>query len=233
MAAEPLVSVIMCVLDGERYLPDALASVAAQSYPHLEVVFVDDGSTDRTAAIAQRVAGVRYVYQENAGTPAARNNGLRHARGDLIAFLDGDDWWTPSKTAQQVGLLGSDPELDIVLGHTRRTWVTDGQHPTETDPELALSLCAGLIRRTVFDRVGGFDQTLTYCDDWDWFMRARESGIAVATHPETVLYYRRHDGNLSNNTEAGTRDFARVLKASLDRRRSRDETGLEGRREPE
>ena len=216
----PLVSVIMCVFNGEDFLREAIASLAAQTYRRLEIVFVDDGSTDGTAAIATAGPGpIRYTHQENQGLPAARNTGVGLARGDFITFLDADDWWAADKTERQVALLESNPEVDIVLGHTRRTWMTDDAHAVETEPELALSLCAGLIRRSVFDRVGTFDQTLRHCDDWDWFMRAREMGLVVATHRETVLHYRRHGGNMTNDAAAGNRDFARMLKASLDRRR--------------
>lgn len=233
MAADlPLVSVIMCVLNGEEFLPTALDSVEAQTYPNIEILFVDDGSSDGTAALA-RAAGERmhYVYQENAGVPSARNVGLEMASGAYITFLDADDWWSPTKTEIQVNLL-QDGDRDIVLGHTRRTWSAPAG-TAETDPELALSLCAALIDRPVFDRIGPFDESLRFCDDWDWFMRARERGLRVEPHPETVLYYRRHGSNLTNDMAASNRDFARILKASLDRRRRAGQMHLERPRQVE
>jgi glycosyltransferase involved in cell wall biosynthesis len=112
----PLVSVIIPAYNAERYLIEALDSVRAQGHRPLEVIMVDDGSTDGTAGVVAQYPDVRYVYQANRGPAAARNAGLRLAQGDLIAFLDADDVWSDDKLAVQLTLLSARAESQIVLG---------------------------------------------------------------------------------------------------------------------
>jgi glycosyltransferase involved in cell wall biosynthesis len=222
----PLVSVIIPVLNGERFLAAAVASVQRQRYPSIEVIVVDDGSTDSTAAVADSLgAGVRCIRQANAGPPAARNRGLEEARGALIAFLDADDLWAENKLEVQSERLFGDPELDVVMGTTqlfRPRTATEG--PTvageaEPAPVLLLSLGSALFRREVFDRVGRFDPSQRMDDDVDWFLRALEAGARILPLPHVVQYYRRHDRNITNAREVDRRFFLIALKKSLDRRR--------------
>ena len=113
--AQPLVSVIMTLYNGARYIEQALASIVAQTYRPLECIVIDDGSTDEGGAIAQRFS-VRYVYQENRGIARARNRALGLAQGEFVAFLDHDDYWAPQKLELQVRYLQAHPEVDLVLG---------------------------------------------------------------------------------------------------------------------
>jgi glycosyltransferase involved in cell wall biosynthesis len=217
------VSVIVPVYNGERYLAEALDSIAPSDPALVEVVAVDDGSTDSSARIVESRSAVRWVAQEHRGLPAARNRGLAAAAGDTIAFLDADDRWTDGKLRRQLDLLDRHPAVDIVLGMTRRMWAAaDGlarREPVLGPPELALSFGAALVRRAVFARIGVFDESFTFCDDWDWFMRARELGVTIGVHSDVTLLYRRHDGNMTNDRETGNRFFAKVLRSSLARRR--------------
>lgn len=222
----PLVSIIIPCFNGERFLREALASVGRQRYPHVETLIVDDGSTDGSAAIAAAIGErVRYVYQQNRGLPAARNTGLRHVRGELITFLDVDDVYRDDKIDLQAALLERNPGLGIVVGRMQKTRFAgfeDGRQvfaPYE-EPAPALSMGCAMIRRAVFDRVGAFDETRTYCDDWDWFMRVREAGLEIRMHDEVVSEYRRHDSNMTNKAEIGNRHTLQMLKNSLERRRS-------------
>jgi glycosyltransferase involved in cell wall biosynthesis len=220
-SATPLVSVIIPVHNGEAYLGEAVASVRRQSGAALEIVVVDDGSTDGSAAMAGGLgADVRLIRQPRAGVTVARNRGLGSARGDLIAFLDCDDVWTDDKLATHVPILLEHPDIAVIVGHTRRMWTTPDGITHLTGPELALHLGAALIRRSAFGTIGLFDEILTHCEDWDWFMRARECGIQVVVHPEVALLYRRHGGNISNQWSVGTAAFARMIRKSIDRRRS-------------
>jgi len=111
----PLVSVIIPVYNGGRYLRAALESVFAQTYRPFEVIVVDDGSADDSGVIAQSFPEVRYIYQTNQGVAAARNNGLEAARGEYFAFLDQDDLWAPEKLKLQVEYLLSHPEVGYTL----------------------------------------------------------------------------------------------------------------------
>lgn len=226
MRCEPvLVSVIIPVYNGEAFLAEAIASVQRQVHRPLEILIVDDGSTDNTAEIAAGFDDeVRYTFKSNGGPASARNIGLKMACGDVIGFLDVDDLWTEKKLEWQLVRLASTPTLEIILGHTQRMWKPTDKTDSSldfklTEPSLALSLGAGLFKKSVFDKMGWFDESLRYCDDWDWFMRAREKGITMITHPEVVLLYRRHDQNMTNETDLGNLHFTRMLKQSLDRRR--------------
>jgi glycosyltransferase involved in cell wall biosynthesis len=221
--AAPLVSVIVPVFNGERFLRDAVASIRDQRHEPLEIIVVDDGSTDATRTVVASLAGeIRYIHQPNAGPPAARNTGLRAARGALVAFLDADDLWTDGKLAIQTGLLAREPAIDVVLGYTEIVYlpaVPGGAVPPPSPPAFLFSLGAALIRRSVFDRVGGFDETSRYCDDVDWFLRAKEAGLSVQVHQDVVQRYRRHDANLTNQRALDWHFFISTLKKSLDRRR--------------
>jgi glycosyltransferase involved in cell wall biosynthesis len=218
------VSTIIPVFNGERFVADAIESVLAQDYHPLEIILVDDGSTDNTSRIAERFAErICYVRQANRGPAAARNTGLSHAHGDAVTFLDADDLWTPGKLASQVAAVGRSPSRDIVLGHLQRLKLTSA-HGFEPHgaPELSLNLGASLIRRQVFDLVGPFDESLRLADDWDWYMRARELGVSILVQDSVVLFYRRHDNNLTNQRDEGDRSTVEVLRRSLERRRKRD-----------
>ncbi|HXJ83056.1 MAG TPA: glycosyltransferase [Candidatus Methylomirabilis sp.] len=222
---EPLVSVIMPVYNGEAFLREAVESIRRQPHPRLEIIVVDDGSTDDSASLAESLGPpVRLVRQPHRGLPASHNQGVAVAGGELMAFLDCDDLWTEDKLAIQLAILREHPGIDIVLGHTRRMWMAAGGDGTLTprlsDPILALSLGAALIRRAVFDTVGRFDEAITHSDDWDWFMRARELGVCAVVHPEVTVLYRRHGGNMTNQVGEGMSSFATMLRKSIARRRA-------------
>jgi glycosyltransferase involved in cell wall biosynthesis len=122
----PLVSCIVPVFNGERYLAEALDSVLGQTYRALEVIVVDDGSTDGTPAVVRTFgARVRCVTQPNAGLAAARNRGLAAATAELVAFLDADDLWLPEKIACQMERFRARPELEVSLTHIQNFWADD------------------------------------------------------------------------------------------------------------
>ncbi len=223
MAPEsPRISVIIPVHNGEEFLAETIQSVLGQDQPSLEIIVVDDGSTDGTADVVHGFGDrLRYIYQDNSGRAASpRNKGIGLARGEWLIFLDADDLWPEARLETQL-LYMDDPETEIVLGYTQRFWARKGTRVYDqfTEPELAMKLAASLIRRSVFDKVGLFDTTLRFCDDWDWYMRAREMGIRIVIHPEVAIYYRRHDHNLTNQEDLANKEFMMVLKRSIDRRR--------------
>jgi glycosyltransferase involved in cell wall biosynthesis len=219
------VSVIIPVYNGEAFLKEAFESIRQQEYELLEIIIVDDGSTDKTKEIAASFEKeVRYIYQPNSGLPATRNRGVKMARGDVIAFLDVDDLWSKDKIRLQIALLRNSPSAEIVLGYTQimtLTGIIDGIHVFKEwgAPVLAMSVGGAVFRKSVFDKIGLFDEIQRYCDDWDWFMRAREFNIEMVVHKEVVQLYRRHDQNMTNQQSLGNQYFIRMLKKSLDRRR--------------
>ena len=221
-----LISVIIPAYNAARFIALAIDSVLAQPHRPMEILVIDDGSTDRTAEIADRYGPpVRCLRQANAGPPAARNRGLAEARGELIAFLDADDVFEPDCLRLQCEKLAAHPATDIVVGRRTREDVrtaADGTlaftlHPDQD--EVALSLGATLIRRAAFDRIGRFDETLRHCDDWDWFMRVREAGLAMLLHRALVLRIRLHPANITRERSQGQHHMARMLQRSIQRRR--------------
>ena len=222
----PLVSVIMPVYNGERFLAEALRSVLAQDYQPLEIVVVDDGSTDGTRAIAAQFgAMVRYVYQTRGGPAAARNTGLQLAQGEVVAFLDVDDAWPAGKLRRQVGYLVAHPEVDIVQGLiVQQQWDPGAPGPDlvfedVSEPYQFVNLGSAVYRRVLFETVGLFDEALAENEDTDWTMRAWEQGVPKIVQDQVALFYRRHDQNLTNTTLAPQLKMTRLFKRHLDRLR--------------
>lgn len=223
--AEYFVSVIMPVYNGEAYLAEAIESIHLQNYRPLEIILVDDGSTDNTAKLVSGLQGnIRYFYQPNSGPPAARNRGLRMAHGDVIAFLDCDDLWCENKLRTQLAYFVKDPSLEIVLGYTqfvRDTSAGKGIRELQklSGPWPAMSLGSSIMRRNVFGRVGFLDEDQLFGDDCDWFLRAKELGIKMVIHQDVTQFYRRHGANITNQIQVDRKYFILTLKKSLDRRR--------------
>ncbi len=224
-AAGPLVSVIIPAYNAAQFLREAVASVRAQGYSPIEIVIVDDGSTDDTAETIRSLGeGIRYVRQANAGPAAARNRGLAEARGEWVAFLDGDDLWPADKLRVQAARLEADPSLDVVLGrvqyrHEPGVKRSDIRYEGPDDTLVNVHLGSGLYRRRAFDRVGLFNPALRLSEDHDWFLRARELGVRITILDAVTLLYRLHGKNMTRTEATGDYNLLKVLKASLDRRR--------------
>jgi glycosyltransferase involved in cell wall biosynthesis len=217
---DPLVSVIIPVFNGERFLREAVESVLAQQYSSLEIIVVDDGTTDGTANVARSLPEtVRYLYQTNQGPAAARNRGIEQAQGSLIAFADADDLWPADKLELQLPYLIKEPAVDIVLGRMQQVLLSEAQEIAE--PAFSVNLGSAIIRKCVFERVGLFDETMRYSEDVDWFMRARESGAAIVTIDAVTLLYRQHEENMTRGKSTSELNVLKALKKSLDRRRER------------
>jgi len=221
----PLVSVIVPCYNAARFVPEAVASVRRQQYQPLEILVVDDGSTDDTAGAAARLGGeVRYFRKENGGVATARNLGLREARGEIIAFLDADDEWPDGKLGVQLARLDADADLDVVTGRIRYIALPGAETPDLhfEGPDRTLTqvhLGAGLYRRRAFDRVGPFDETFRMSEDSDWFLRAREAGLKIVVMAEVTLLYRLHESNLTRNATARDYMMTELIHKSLERRR--------------
>jgi glycosyltransferase involved in cell wall biosynthesis len=219
------VSVIIPVFNGADRLAEAVASVRPQLHSGDEIIIVDDGSTDDTAGvIASFGAAVESFRQDNAGPAAARNHGLRKATGDVIAFLDHDDLWAPHRQTAMLEALEADETADIVAGKVKTIVETSAPAPLADQSRFAPGyrpwhLPSLLIRRAVFNRIGGFEERLRHAEDADWLMRAREGGARFLQIDQFTTYYRMHSTNMSRNVGA-SRDFLlQAFRAALDRRR--------------
>ena len=224
-----LISCIVPVFNGERYLKEALDSIRAQTYRPLEIIVADDGSTDGTAAVVAGYGGqIRYLAQSNAGTAAARNLGLGAARGEFVAFLDADDLWHPEKLARQMARFQARPDLDLCVTYVRNFWtpeLIEEARRYKHHPRLAQALpgyitSALLAPGALFDSVGKFNTALQHADDAEWFLRAAENGAVMELLPDVLVHRRLHLANLSRRLAGANRDeYVRLIKASLNRRR--------------
>jgi glycosyltransferase involved in cell wall biosynthesis len=220
------VSVVIPVYNGEKFLAEAVESVRRQDHHPLEILIVDDGSTDGTAEIAANLGGdVKCLRQANSGPASARNRGLDIAQGDLIAFLDADDLWPDDKLKTQIDCFVRRPNLEVVMGRVQYMLLTEksgGQEFKEFAlPSVGVNLGAGLYKRSVFEKAGRFDPALRQSEDVDLFMRIRELGIEMAVIDSTTLYYRIHENNMTREADKQKALFIHALKRSIDRRRAR------------
>lgn len=220
------ISAIIPVFNCERYLGAAIESILAQDWPPMEIIVVDDGSTDSSLAVASEYP-VRCVSAGHAGAGAARNRGVEAARGECLAFLDADDLWVSGKLARQIESLELTPRLDAVFmgiehfispelpGLASRLKIPD----STLNGYLAGSM---LIRREAFDRVGPFREDLPLGEFIEWFARAREKGLEFAILPEIGMRRRLHAANMmrSAEPEAVAEGYFKILRETLERRRS-------------
>jgi len=222
------ITCILPVFNGERFLAEAIRSVLDQEYPDLEIIVVDDGSTDGTREVLARFGdGIRLLRQEHAGVAAARNLGLAEARAEYLAFQDADDLWMPGKLEIQEKCFREQPDLEMCVGLIQNFWM-DEVLEEETGyggsrfsaPIPGFSLVCLLARKALFDRVGPFDTSLRVGSDNDWFLRARDLGAIDHTVPDLLARRRLHAGNLTREDLSSRETLLRNLKASLDRRRT-------------
>ncbi len=221
---QPLVSVVIVCYNQACYLSEAIESALAQTHCPLEVLVVDDGSADETAAVAGAYSSVRYVRQNNRGLAAARNTGLRHCSGEYVAFLDADDRLLPRAIQAGVSCIQLAPDCGFVFGGYRNIYSDGSPAPADPPPSVDrdhyLNLLQGnfigmhaavLYRWDVLQAIGGFDERLAACEDYDLYLRAARNR-EVKRHPEVVAEYRQHDTNMSKDRAFMLRSALRVLR---------------------
>lgn len=225
---DPLVTVVVPVFDGARFLAECLDSLVAQDHPALEIVVVDDGSTDDSAAVAEARShghpGVRVLRRAHEGLGASRNAGIDAARGALVGFCDADDTWRPNKASAQVAHLDAHPEVDIALcrqdtviepGTEMPDWLIPDQRYGDLD---GVSPTSALFRRPVFDRLR-YRTDMDTGTDFDLLIRARAAGFAIAVLDEILRTRRIHDDNMTTRHGPSKADlFASVRSHLRDRR---------------
>ncbi len=222
----PLVSVVIPLFNGERFLAETIESVLAQTHRPVETIVVDDGSTDRSAEIAGSYP-VTYLDQRNSGVAAARNRGLEAARGEYISLLDQDDVWLPRKLELQVRALERNPDAGLCSCRFE-TFLEPGCEVPEWVPNSAYVEAATswrnsqvgtlLVRCAVFGEVGGFDAAYSTAGDVDWFLRARDAGVGVVRIEDCLQHKRIHDRNASAGRDPAER--MRAFHASTRRKRA-------------
>lgn len=200
---EPRVSVLIPCYNAGRYLAAALDSVLAQTYQDFEIIVVDDGSEDDSAAVAARYPQVRYFYNAHSGISVTRNLAISKARGEIIVFLDADDLWVPEKLEKQVAYLDSHPECQLVYTLVQNFF--DGNPETMTQRQEQLlnanmdnCLVTCCIRRRLYETYGGYREDYPYGEDTHWVTRLWAAGVNMKHCIPEALYLRRiHDRNIS------------------------------------
>jgi glycosyltransferase involved in cell wall biosynthesis len=212
----------MPAYNAAAHIRTALESALAQDYEPFEVVVVDDGSTDETAEIVKSFPGVVYVRQENQGPAAARNTAVAHSRGEFVANLDSDDLLPPTRLSVQASYLLEHPEVGAVFG--RQEWLNAPEWMARDavygDLD-GIPLSSIMLRREVFDELGGYDTTFVQGEDMDLVVRMRERGFAYAVLPDIVLHRRHHETSLTRGRQWSQQPLLRSLHAKLERERQR------------
>jgi glycosyltransferase involved in cell wall biosynthesis len=226
----PLISCIIPVYNGEQFLREAIDSIMAQSYRSVEVIVVDDGSTDGTATVVRSYGDkINYLWQTNSGPAAARNLGMSFAKGEYIAFLDADDLWYPEKLATQMARFKACSEIELCLTHLKTFQMRKPSVSSLSDEDLVTvitpyTLSSVLVRRSLIDKLGKFNEYVLLGEDTDWFTRATNQGTVIEIIPEPLVYKRLHSNNLTRDFNTVSKyELLQRVKNALDQKRCRDE----------
>jgi glycosyltransferase involved in cell wall biosynthesis len=220
---DPLVTVIIPCYNGEAFVQEAIKSALGQTYQRVEVIVIDDGSTDRSAEIIQALP-VRYIHQENRGLTPSRNRGIKESRGSYIVFLDADDRLLPEAIKTGLDVLQERPECAMTIGdhlfvredgsylaHSRKEFRGSSHYEALLVSNFIEMISSVLFRRSVFEAVGGFDPQLRVAEDYELYLRIARD-FPVCCHTSVVAEYRQHKSNVSHNSELMLTLTLQVLK---------------------
>ena len=218
----PRVSVLIPTYNCARFLPDAIESVLAQTFQDFEIIVVDDGSTDDTAQVVSRYPQVRYILKEHSGISASRNAAVSAATGEIVAFLDADDMFTPEKLQKQVDYLDENPDCHLIFTKAENFYEDEQAEQGEKQQALynaslerCIITCA--IRRSVFEKYGNFRTDYPHGEDTQFMYRLSISGLSINHCLPEVLYKRRvHSSNISLTHEgAGANRLMEIMADAL------------------
>ena len=229
----PLVSVVITCYNHEKYIEKSVFSVINQTYQNIELIVVNDGSTDNSEKILNSLASTHkfhVIHQQNTGLSGATNTGLQAATGKYIALLDSDDLFLPDKLDKQVAFLESHPDIAICGGNM--IIINDNEELSAprrfpTYRELGfddiflerldvIPASSAMIRKEVIDKTGGFDTTLRLIQDRYFWLKATAAGFKIAGMKDLLIYYRKHDTNIHNNHQAMTENLLQILQQYAD-----------------
>lgn len=219
--AAPLVSVVIPTYNRAKVVERALKTAFAQTYRNLEIIIVDDGSTDHTeAALAPYKDRIRYFYQQNQGASAARNRAIQESLGKYIAFLDSDDEWLPAKLEKQIALLEARPDLSFVACFSTtetRKYTGYDDHDQQflkfIRQPFTQNMTRYVVRRECFEKYGLFDTSIHGPEDWELWLRLLKQGCRFGYIPEPLMAYTYSDDAISN------RPYAMLAGESIIRQR--------------
>jgi len=222
-----MISTIIPIFNAEKYLGAAIDTICSQDYSPMEIIAVDDGSTDNSDKVIQKYSDIIiYKKQENRGAAAARNTGILMAKGVLLAFLDADDLWVGNKLTLQYKILETHSDIDMVFGTTEQFISPDveaesGKNILREELKKMPGYLMGsmLIKKESFLKVGLLREDLQLAEFIDWFERAKEAGLKYKMLPDTVMRRRIHKTNQGITKRHHMKDYLKVLKASMDRKK--------------
>ena len=198
----PLISVLIPTYNNGKYIKQAIESVYAQNYDNIEIIVVDDGSTDNTKEIVEKYKDIKYFYTKHKGIPFVRNLALEKSHGEYIAFLDSDDYWLPEKLNTQIQYFKNHSECEIVFTKHENFFEeekikTDKRAIHEKKQETIENkiLPSALIKKRLFEKYGVFDENFQTGEDTELIYRMTKKGVSFDCCIDKVLYMRRLHGN--------------------------------------
>jgi glycosyltransferase involved in cell wall biosynthesis len=219
------ISVIIVVQNGELYLKQAIESVLTQTHTPNEIIVVNGHSRDNTEKIVKLYPNVSYIHQKGKGLANARNTGIDVARGELITFLDHDDYWRKDKLSIQLSYLTSNPEIQYSYSKVKLFLESGCKLRIGFSPELLEKEQIGrtpgtlMVRKSLFSKIGDFNPEFSIGCDVEWFTRAKDYNISYAFIPKVLLYKRVHNTNLSANVQTNRKELLSIIKQSIERQR--------------
>ena len=230
--SKPLVTCIITAYNGENYVSEAIQSVLDQDYCNKEIIVVNDGSIDNTAAILDSFGSkIRAVYQENQGAGAARNAGVKASNGTYICFLDHDDLWDARKLSDQMGVIDQQGDREPLIFTQVKQFIcerlTDEEKqklkvPEET-PMAGYLPSTLLLSRRRFEQIGFFQEDKQLGEFIEWYQRVLEKKIPAVMIEKVLTYRRVHLNNMGRNKEIYHRSsYLKILQAGLAKRRAEE-----------
>ena len=225
----PIVSVILAVKNGERYLEEAIKSVLAQTYKSHEIIVVDDNSSDNTGSIINSYSQLRHIVNNGKGIADARNTGIDATNGEYIAFQSHDDIWTNDKLSTQVDYMLDHPEIEYVIARVKFFLDEGHSSPYGFREELFSGDHVGmipetlLVRKSLYGKIGKFNPDYDVAEDVDWFARAIDSNVPMAIIQKVLVYKRVHSANSSSDVAKNNQNFLKLLRRSIERKRKQNQ----------
>lgn len=231
LSKEPLVSVIIPTFNRERFLREAIESVLNQSYRNVEILVVDDGSTDNTSAVLasySQDSRLRHFYQKNQGQAVAKNHGLAESKGEFVCFLDSDNRWLQGKLEKSLAVFAARPDVDIVYGDivtidefgsevSRKNMARySGKIAAHLFKDNCVSINTSMTRRRCFDVLGGFETTRRRADDYEFWLRM-STQFNFYYLPEYLSEYRVMDDQISSDKSGRFRSNEELLRNFIER----------------
>lgn len=224
----PIISVVIPVFNGERFLTKAIDSVISQTYRPLEIIVIDDGSTDSTKLKLTAYPEVKYFYQNNQGVSSARNLGIKKASGELITFLDHDDLLISDSIQRRADYFHNNLDINCLItmhqsfleqGFDQPPWIPDTEFKEGTYGFGYL-----MAKRSMLEKVGGFNPKFRTGEFMEFFFHLKDFGFEIAKLPEITVLRRIHGENLSKNVRAMRENLLKSAKASIERQKGSSES---------